>query len=87
MQVDGDKQTYIQKGADEHLWVAGSGKGDECKRFCVMQLIIRFCSLREEEIDTANVETPTEAAAIGAARPRAGYVEEYAEFPNDPVGR
>ena len=42
MLVEGDTRTYHFKGANEHVWVAGSGKGDEGKRFCTLQLIVRF---------------------------------------------
>jgi hypothetical protein len=42
MLVEGDKRTYHFKGANKHGWVAGSGKGDEGKRFCTLQLMVRF---------------------------------------------
>ena len=41
MLVEGDTRTYHFKGANQHVWVAGSGKGDEGKRFCTLQLIVR----------------------------------------------
>jgi hypothetical protein len=40
--VEGDMRTYNDKGRDQHVWVAGSGKGDEGKRFCTLQLVVRF---------------------------------------------
>ena len=42
MLVEGDKRTYHFKGANEHVWVAGSGKGDEGKRFCSLQILARM---------------------------------------------
>ena len=41
MLVEGDMRTYHMIGAHEHVWVAGSGKGDEGKRFCSLQLLVR----------------------------------------------
>ena len=35
--VNGDVRTYNTKGDEETVWVAGSGKGDEGKRFCTLQ--------------------------------------------------
>ena len=39
--VSGDGRTYNTKGDKERVWVAGSGKADESKRFCTLQLCIR----------------------------------------------
>ena len=38
---NGDVCTYSTKGDKETVWVAGSGKSDEGKRFCTPQLYIR----------------------------------------------
>ena len=42
MLVEGDTRTYHFKGADQHVWVASSGKMDEGKRFCTLQLVARM---------------------------------------------
>jgi len=39
--VNGDARTYNTKGGNVPVWVAGSGKGDDGKRFCSLQLCIR----------------------------------------------
>lgn len=38
--VEGDDRTFDLKG-DGHVWVAGSGKIDEGKRYCTLQLMVR----------------------------------------------
>jgi hypothetical protein len=48
--VEGDQRTYHFKGADEHVWVAGSGKGDEGKRFCSLQVVVRFVNGDKTEL-------------------------------------
>jgi hypothetical protein len=50
MLVEGDMRTYHSRGDKEHVWVAGSGKGDEGKRFCTLQLVVRFVNGNKNEL-------------------------------------
>ena len=38
---EGDQRTYDEIGGKKQVWIAGSGKGDDGKRFCTLQLCIR----------------------------------------------
>ena len=48
--VNGDVRTYNAKGDKEAAWVAGSGKGDDGKRFCSLQICIRCANGNPSEL-------------------------------------
>lgn len=45
---EGDQRTYDAIGDDKQVWIAGSGKGDEGKRFCTLQLCIRAVKIEDQ---------------------------------------